>query len=173
MNMNDYLTQNYNRLKQKVRAITRNHQNSDDLFVDLVTNLLEKPSEYQKDLLDKGKIEHWIMSSAKLQFNSKTSPFYYRYKKFSRETSPIYEDYITTDDELVENMGKEVLDFISKELELYSIYERTLTREHIFQGKSFSEIAREYKINRKYISETVTPVKTEVFDKVKELWKHY
>ena len=173
MNMNDYLTQNYNRLKQKVRAVTRNHQNSDDLFVDLVMNLLEKPSDYQQDLLDKGKVEHWIMSSAKLQFNSKTSPFYYQYKKFSRETGPIYEDYITTEDEIVENMGKEVKDFISKELELYSIYERTLTREHIFEGKSFSEIGREYSINRKYISETITPVKAELFDKVKELWNNY
>ena len=69
---------------------------------------------------------------------------------------------------------KEILDFISKELELYyTVYERTLVTEHLIHNKSFSEIARDYNINRKYISETITPVKTEVFDKVKELWKHY
>ena len=92
MDMNDYLTKNYTRLRNKVKAVTKNHQNSDDLFNDLLMNLLDKPLEYQQDLLDNNKVENWLMSSAKLQFQSKTSPFYYKYKKFVKDTSPLFED---------------------------------------------------------------------------------
>lgn len=167
--MNEYITENYNRLKQKVKAVTKNHQNSDDLFNDLLLSLYEKPIEYQQDLIEKNKVEHWLMASAKLQFLSKTSPFYYTYKKFDKDTSQVYENTLTTDDELVD-VSVEIVNFISSELELYSVYSRTLTKEHLIHNKSYSQIGREYKVNRKYISETVTPVKEEIFRKVKEKW---
>lgn len=168
--MDEYITKNYTRLKNKVKAVTKNHQNSDDLFNDLLTNLLEKPSEYQQDLIDKNKVENWLMASAKMQFLSKTSPFYYRYKKFNKDTSELYEDYYTSDDE-VEDMSKEITDYISFHLETYStVYERTLVREHLLDNKSYSQIAREYKINRKYISDTISPVKEELFIEIKKRW---
>ena len=167
--MNDYLTKNYTRLKNKVKAVTKNHQNSDDLFNDLLMNLLEKPIEYQRDLMEKGKIEHWLMSSAKLQYASKTSPFFYQYKKFNMDTSELYEDYYTTNDE-VEDTSKEIIQFISSRLELYSIYEKTLTREHLIENKSYSQISREYNVNRKYISDIVSPVKEELFEEIKKRW---
>ena len=169
MTMDEYITKNYTRLKNKVKAVTKNHQNSDDLFNDLLTNLLDKPAEYQQDLIDKNKVEHWLMASAKLQFASKTSPFYYKYKKFNNDTSELYEDYYTTNDE-VEDMSKDILEYINSQLNLYSIYERTLTREHLIDNKSFSQIAREYKINRKYISDTITPVKEDLFTEIKKRW---
>ena len=169
MSLERYITDNYNRLRNKVKAVTKNHQNSDDLFNDLLTTLLEKPKDYQQDLLEKNKVEHWLMSSAKIQFASKTSPFYYKYKKFGQDTSPIQEDWFMVDDD-VQNTAEEVVRFISSQLELYSIYERELTKEHLLGNKSFSEIAREYKINRRYISETITPVKVELFEEVKKRW---
>lgn len=167
--MNEYIKDNYNKLRQKVRAVTKNHQNSDDLFNDLLLNLYSKPIEYQRDLIEKNKIEHWLMASAKLQFASKTSPFYYTYKKFNMDTSQLFEDTQTTED-ILEDVSQEIVDYIKEELNLYSVYEKTLTTEHLIYNKSYSEIGREYNVNRKYISETVTPVKEEIFRKVKEKW---
>ena len=63
-----------------------------------------------------------------------------------------------------------MVEFIKSELDLYNVYERTLVIEHLFNDKSYSEIGREYKINRRFISETITPVKNELFQKVKEKW---
>ena len=60
---------------------------------------------------------------------------------------------------------------ISKELNTYNVYTRTLTSEHLLSGKSYSQISREYKINRKYIADVVTPAKEEIIKKVKEQWK--
>ena len=168
--MNDYIKDNYKKLQQKVRAVTKNHQNSDDLFNDLLLSLYSKPIEYQRDLIEKNKVEHWIMASAKLQYASKTSPFYYTYKKFNMDTSQLYEDTQTTED-VLEDVSQEILHYIKLELELYySIYQRTLTTEHLLGNKSYSEIGREYGVNRKYVSETVSPVKEEIFRKVKERW---
>jgi DNA-directed RNA polymerase specialized sigma24 family protein len=170
MNMDEYISQNYQKLRNKVKAVTKNHQNSDDLFNDLLTNLYSKPKEYQEDLMNKNKVENWIMASAKLQFASRTSPFYYKYKKFNHDTSDIYENTLTTED-IEEDFTEDIVNFIKSELELYyTVYERTLTIEHLIHNKSFSEIGREYNVNRKYISETITPVKDELFKKVKELW---
>ncbi len=168
--MNDYITLNYSKLKQKVRAVTKNHQNSDDLFNDLLVSLYSKPIEYQRDLIENGKVEHWIMASAKLQYASKTSPFYYTYKKFNMNTSPLFEDTQTTDDEW-EDISQEIVDYIKSELETYyTVYQRTLATEHLISNKSYTEIGKEYGINRKFISQTITPVKEELFEKIKELW---
>jgi len=59
---------------------------------------------------------------------------------------------------------------IKSEIDLYNVYERTLLIEHLLNGKSYSEISREYKVNRRYISETITPCKKEIVIKLKKLW---
>ena len=168
--MNDYLTKNYTILRNKVKAVTKNHQNSDDLFNDLLMNLLDKPAEYQQDLVDNNKVEHWIMASAKLQYASKTSPFFYKYKKFNMETSQVFENTAVVDEHM-EDVSIQILEFIKSRLNLYyTIYERTLTTEHLIHNKSYSEIGREYNINRRYVSETVTPVKEDLFKEIKKRW---
>ena len=170
MDMDEYITLNYTKLRNKVKAVTKNHQNSDDLFNDLLLTLLDKPAEYKQDLIEKNKVEHWLMASAKLQFASKTSPFFYQYKKFNMETSEVYENTAVVDEER-EDMSKQVIDFITSQLDLYyTVYEKTLTTEHLIHNKSYSEIGREYNINRRYVSETITPVKEELFKKIKEIW---
>jgi DNA-directed RNA polymerase specialized sigma24 family protein len=170
--MNSYLQENWKQIRKKVQAVTRGHQNTDDLLSDLVMVLLEKPKEYQMNLLENNKVHHWFTSSAQLQFKSKTSPFWYKYKKFQSDTTEI-KDWLIYYDEEQEDVKEEIIEFIKKELDLYNIYERTLAIEHILGGQSYSEIGREYGINRRYISETVTPVKQEIFNKVRSKWKNF
>ena len=167
--MNEYLQKNWKSIRTKVRKVTKNHQNTDDLINDLVVTLLDKPYEYQRDLLEKNKVQHWFTSAASLQFKSATSPFFYNYKSFVMRTNS-FEEWQHPQEEEDAPMEEKVVEFIKSELELYNVYERTLVIEHLFNEKSYSEIGREYKINRRFISETITPVKNELFDKVKERW---
>ena len=167
--MNEYLQENWKQIRNKVRRVTKNHQNTDDLLNDLVVTLLDKPYEYQQDLLDNNKIQHWFVSSASLQFKSATSPFFYKYKSFVMKTNT-FEEWQHPQEEEDVPMEAKVVEFIKSELDLYNVYERTLVIEHLFNDKSYSEIGREYKINRRFISETITPVKNELFQKVKEKW---
>ena len=167
--MNEYLQKNWKSIRTKVRKVTKNHQNTDDLINDLVVTLLDKPYEYQRDLLEKNKVQHWFTSAASLQFKSATSPFFYKYKSFVMRTNS-FEEWQHPQEEEDATMEEKVVEVIKSELELYNVYERTLVIEHLFNEKSYSEIGREYKINRRFISETITPVKNELFDKVKERW---
>jgi hypothetical protein len=164
--MNDYLQQNWKEIRKKVKAVTKGHQNTDDLLNDLVLVLLEKPIDYQMDLLTKNKIQHWFTASAQIQFKSTTSPFWYKYKKFQSETCEVQEWLVA--DDIEEDTKAEIVDYIRSQLDLYNVFSRTLAIEHILGGQSYSEIGREYKINRKFISETITPVKEEIFAKVRE-----
>ena len=169
--MEKYLQLNYKTIRTKVLKVTKNHQNADDLLNDLIVNLLEKPRPYQEDLLNKNKVDHWFTSSAKIQFVSKTSPFYYKYKKFQHNSSELqvwkYAEEDTSDDLDVTKMRKDISSLIS----VYNVYESTLLKEHLLNDKSFSEISREYKINRRYVSETITPCKKEIIKELKKLWR--
>ena len=168
--MNLYLEQHWKEIRKKVKAVTRGHKDTDDLLNDLVLVLLEKPVEYQMDLLTKNKVQHWFTSAAQLQFKSATSPFWYKYKKFQSETCELQEWFRV--DEVEEDIKEEIITFIKRELDTYNVYSRTLAIEHILGGQSYSEIGREYGINRRFISETITPVKEEIFKKVKEKWSY-
>jgi len=171
--MEEYITENWETIRKKVRAVCKHHNNTDDLLQDLSISLLEKPREYQMDLLSKNKVDHWFVSSASIQFKSSTSPYYYKYRKFLDNTTEITD--WNTNIEIEEDVDKvEILrELIKKELNTYNVYTRILCTEHLISGKSYSEISREYKINRKYVSDTISPVKNKIIEKVKKQWNSY
>jgi hypothetical protein len=123
------------------------------------------------DLLLKGKVEHWFVASAGIQFKSTTSPYFYKYKKFLNKTCELtdYNSPLVQEEQI--DTIEVIKDLISKELALYNVYTRTLTSEHLLGGKSYSQISREYKINRKYIADVVTPAKEQIIKNVKDKWK--
>jgi polyphosphate kinase 2 (PPK2 family) len=85
-------------------------------------------------------------------------------------TTP-YEEWMPVEEEEdTIQKAEKVKMYISSRLETYNIYERTLATEHIMNQKSYSQISKEYNINRRFISETITPVKKDIFNKVKEKW---
>ena len=169
--MEQYITQNWKSIRDKVRAVCKHHNNFDDLLQDLTICLLEKPKHYQMDLLLKGKVEHWFVSSAGIQFKSSSSPYFYKYKKFLNKTCELtdYNSPLVQEEQI--DTIEVIKDLISKELALYNVYTRTLTSEHLLGGKSYSQISREYKINRKYIADVVTPAKEQIIKNVKDKWK--
>lgn len=171
--MEKYLQENWNEISRKVRNVTQNHQNYKDLLNDLVVNLLEKDEEYKAGLLERNKVQHWFTTAAKTQVNSKTSPFYYKYKSFQHRTNDYQEwKHIEVDEDTTDfEKGQEIANYIRFRLKSYTVYEQTLCTEHIINGKSFSEISREYKINRRYISETVSPVRQEIYEEIKQKWQ--
>jgi len=171
--MEEYITENWETIRKKVRAVCKHHNNTDDLLQDLSISLLEKPREYQMDLLSKNKVDHWFVSSASIQFKSSTSPYYYKYRKFLDNTTEITD--WNTNIEIEEDVDKvEILrELIKQELNTYNVYTRILCTEHLISGKSYSEISREYKINRKYVSDTISPVKNKIIEKVKKQWNSY
>ena len=81
MDIHSYIRIHFKLIKNKVRAVTKGNQNTDDLLQDLILNLLEKGEEYCQKLVDDNKVDHYIVRMAYIQFNSASSPYYYQYRK--------------------------------------------------------------------------------------------
>jgi DNA-directed RNA polymerase specialized sigma24 family protein len=109
-----------------------------------------------------------------LKFNSNLPQVLYGtdIANFQSETCEI-QDWLHLEEHKTEtDIKEEIVEYIRNALNVYTVYERLLCTEHILNGLSYSEIGREYGINRKYVAETVTPVRTEIYKKVRELWNY-
>ena len=157
-----YINKHYKEILNKVKGVTRNHHLTDDLLQDCILNFLEKGNDYTTQVLNDGKIQHYIVRMAHIQFNSSTSPFYTRYRKASRKTQDIDNyDVVETVSELKEDTAK-LADDVKLYISKLPIYERTITEKHLYDGVSQREMSRYYNINRIHISRDIKRVQSNI-----------
>ena len=87
-----------------VTNVVRNDKDEDyrDLINEIYLTLLEKDEECIEAIYDRGQISYFITRTVLNNINSKTSPWYYKYRKnkkvtASMEDAPIPEQYETPD----------------------------------------------------------------------------
>lgn len=157
-----YINKHYKEILNKVKGVTRNHHLTDDLLQDCILNFLEKGNDYTTQVLNDGKVQHYIVRMAHIQFNSSTSPFYTRYRKASRKTQDIDNyDVVETVSELKEDTAK-LADDVKLYISKLPIYERTITEKHLYDGVSQREMSRYYNINRIHISRDIKRVQSNI-----------
>jgi RNA polymerase sigma factor (sigma-70 family) len=157
MKLETFIQQNYGKLQNLSKKITRGHQNSDDLLNDVLLNILERGKHIEED-----KWLNFISTSIKTQYNSKTSPFYYIYKNPYGTRSLDSEDIIEEEPEPKvdeEKMGKDIGMYIAS----LDIYQKTVAQRHFIEGVSQRELSRHYNINRIHIHRTITGIKQKVY----------
>lgn len=160
MGIKKYIDIHYNEIRQKVRGVTRNHQNTDDLLNDCILSLLEKGDDYTQQLLVDDKVQHYIVKMAYIQFNSSTSPFHLQYRQNNKHRD--------IDDIDIEEKKEETLDIdkLSNDVKIYigklPVYERTIAHNHFVEGYSQRKISRMYNINRLHISKDMNKIKSHI-----------
>lgn len=185
--INSYLEKHYKEILGKVKGVTKNHELTEDLLQDCILAFLEKGPDYTTKVLNDNKVQHYIVRMAHIQFNSKTSPFYTKYKKLQREnvnysgTAGSKIDFYELDYEegvVIRAKGKESYDVI-EEKELYEdkdtltddikIYigklpfnDRHYAQRHLIDGVSQREISKFYNINRTHISTSIDLTKKNI-----------
>ena len=65
----EYINLHYTEILNKFKAITRNHQDTQDLLQDCILNFLEKGNDYTKQVLQDGKVQHYLIRMGHIQFN--------------------------------------------------------------------------------------------------------
>jgi DNA-directed RNA polymerase specialized sigma24 family protein len=160
MTIKKYIESNYSELRNKVIAVTRNHQNSDDLLNDIILNLLEKNNDFTNQLIQDDKVQQYIIKSAYIQYNSSTSPFYTQYKKqkWNELDEEMHEDTIIELQEDKEKLGKDIKIYINN----LPFYQKELATKHFVEGNSQREISKMYNINRLHISKDITTIKKNI-----------
>lgn len=160
MGIKEYIDNHYNEIKDKVTAVTRNHEYTEDLLNDCILNLLEKGHDYLHQLMVDNKVQHYIVKMAYIQFNSSTSPFHLQYRQNTN-----HRDIETID---IEDKKETVVDVdkLSRDVKLYigklPVYERTIAEKHFIEDKSQREMSRMYNINRLHISRDINRIKTNI-----------
>lgn len=157
MNLNEYITINYDELKQITRNITKNNELWDELFHFCLEIVLTYDTDKINTILDKGHLKYFFVSILLRQWNSSTSPFYkvYRKDKFS--------DIDDTIDIAAEEYDFEIdekIDYI----------EHKLNNEHWYVQKviemkkdlSYGQISEITKIPRSSLFNTVNKFRKEI-----------
>ena len=165
MDIHSYINIHFRVIKNKVRAVTKGNQNTDDLIQDLIINLLEKGDEYCQQLVDDGKVDHYIVRMAYIQFNSSSSPYYYKYRKVQLKSSVFDTDKHGGEYEQKEIKETDLPNKIREEINQMHWYDRTLATDHFVNGKSMRQMSREYGINRSYISKDLKRIKNIIVEK--------
>lgn len=101
-----YITNNYYKLLQISKRITKGHELSQDLLHEVILQLYNK-KEIILNNYDDDNICYYVTSILRINWNSKTSPFYYRMRKESLNYQPLSDIFEYEDEQL--KWEKEIL----------------------------------------------------------------
>lgn len=111
----NYITKNYYKLLGISKKITKNHDLHQDLLHEVILQLYSKEDIILKEYTD-DQIRYYIVSIMRINWHSKTSPFYYKIRREGQKYSEITDILDMEDDQ--ENFEKELI---------FSILERSFT----------------------------------------------
>jgi hypothetical protein len=101
-----YITRNYYRILQITKRITKGHELSQDLLHEVILQLYNK-KEIILNNYDDDTIRYYITSVLRINWNSSTSPFYYKMRKESSKYEPLTDIFEYEDEQLI--WEKEIL----------------------------------------------------------------
>lgn len=160
--INNYINEHYQEILGKVKGVTKNHELTEDLLQDCILAFLEKGPDYISKIVRDNKVQHYLVRMAHIQFNSSTSPFYTRYRKASRKSSPI-EDY---EIEQLPTEKKEDKEKLANDIKIYigklPLFDKTIANRHLVDDVSQREMSRYYNINRTHISASIDLTKKNI-----------
>lgn len=166
-----YIVNNYFHLLQISKKITKGHELSNDLLNDVLLQLYEKNADIVLRNYEDNDIKYYITAVMRINWNSKTSPFYYRIRREIDKYTPISDNYEVVDD-YDDKMDKEVLiqclEISFAELDWFrkSVFEMYLTMGSLKAvatktGIPLTSIAR-------YIKQSREEIKTKINNKLNE-----
>lgn len=101
-----YITKNYYQLLTIAKKITKNHNLSQDLLHEVILQLYEKEDIILQQYND-DQIKYYIVSILRINWYSKTSPFYYRIKRETEKYAELSDVFDIEDEQ--HNFEKEII----------------------------------------------------------------
>ena len=160
--LNKYLIENYDKLKDMAFNIAGNN-GKDDLLSFVIEELYKCDQERIDEIIEKNQLTFYIARVMLNQYHSKTSRYYYKYKKYYEyHTTTTIEsisadnvDYTIKDKELVE----ERLDWIEDKLKDLYWFDAQVFKVYYLENHSLNSMAKATKINRNTLFKAISNVK--------------
>ena len=160
--LNKYLIENYDKLKDMAFNIAGNN-GKDDLLSFVIEELYKCDQDRINEIIEKNQLTFYIARVMLNQYHSKTSRYYYKYKKYYEyHTTTTIEsisadnvDYTIKEKELVE----ERLDWIEEKLKDLYWFDAQVFKVYYLQEHSLNSMAKATKINRNTLFKAISNVK--------------
>ena len=160
--LNEYLVENYDKLKDMTFNVSSGN-GSDDLLSFVIEELYKCDQNKINEIIKKKQMTFYVARVIVNQFYSKTSRYYYKYKKY-------YEYHVT---QIVEQMSEDKINDIIEEKELVETklnwieeklkdlywFDAEVFKIYYREGFSLNQMQRETKINRNTLHKAITNVK--------------
>jgi|TARA_R110001583_G_scaffold9576_2_gene45284 DNA-directed RNA polymerase specialized sigma24 family protein len=160
--LDNYLIENYNKLKDIAHNITSGKDN-DDLFSFIVEELYKCDQERIDKIIEKKQMTFYVVRIMLNQYHSKTSRYHYKYRKYYEyhttatieSISPDNTEYNIKDKEQIE----ERLEWVEEKLKDLYWFDAECFRVYFREGFSLSQMARETRINKNTLHKAISNVK--------------
>ena len=170
--INNFITKHYDELREISGRITQGDQLSDELLQEVLLQLYEK-KEVKLRAYDDNNIKYYIVGMMKLNWNSKTSPFYYRIRKEQKtytEIHPGFINYIVDDTEERESY-EELLKSVEREFTELTWFSKRLFELYLTLG-SLKKVSQQTQIPIASVSRYIREIKIEIQINVKNQLKN-
>jgi hypothetical protein len=165
-----YITKQYYLLLSIAKTITKGHELHQELLHEVILQLYDK-GDFELKSDDDNSIRFYITAVMRINWNSKTSPFYY---KIRREVAK-YTDLSTIveiADEQQEFEKQIIFDILEAEYSELSWFHKSLMDMYLILG-SMNKVSKEMEIPltsvQTYIRQAKTQIRNEVINKLKNL----
>ena len=160
--LDTYLVENYNKLKDMAYNITGGKGNK-DLLSFVIEELYKCDQDRIEQIIRKKQMTFYVVRVMINQFHSKTSRYYYKYRKYYEYhvtgiVEAISPDNVETEIETKQRV-EERLVWIEEKLKDLYWFDAEVFRIYYREGFSLNQMQKETKINRNTLHKAITNVK--------------
>jgi len=170
-----YITENYYKLLKIARTITKHHDLTQDLLHEVIIQLYQK-QYIDLDSYDDDSIRYYIVSILRINWISKTSPFYYKVRREFMKYDAFISDSKTesiceiSEDQMFFEKQK-LFDILESEYSELSWFHKSLMDLYLTLG-SVNKVSKYTSIPKstiiKYIKESKDKVKSNVINRLND-----
>jgi|TARA_Y100000289_G_scaffold56947_1_gene60988 DNA-directed RNA polymerase specialized sigma24 family protein len=160
--LNKYLIENYHKLKDMAYNITSGKGN-DDLFSFVIEELYKCDQDRIDEIITKNQMTFYVVRVMINQYHSKTSRYYYKYKKYYEYHTTTTIECLSADNTQYNIKEKqeieERLEWIEEKLKDLYWFDAEVFKIYYREGFSLNQMQKETKINRNTLHKAITNVK--------------
>jgi RNA polymerase sigma factor (sigma-70 family) len=165
-----YITTNYYELLTIAKKITKNHELTNDLFHEVILQLYNKNNIVLQEYSNE-QMKYYIVSVIRINWHSKTSPFYYKIRKESSRYTNIDEIYDLVDDQQLEYEKQHLFDILEQSWCELDWFRKSLFEMYMTLG-SMKKVSKQTRIPvssiSRYLKESKELIKINIYTKTNE-----
>jgi len=163
LDLEKYITVNYDILYQAAKNITKGGSLTDDLFQHCIEVLLvDKDIEKIQSLIDKNQLHYYFTAILIRNYHSSTSRFHYIYRKGSDMISDKDVYQVDIPEEEFDALKEAKISFIEEEIKKLDWYSREMVKLYFYEGLSFRKISELTNIPKTSCWNTIQDIKNKI-----------